>query len=257
MIGRVHGLTRVALLALLTTGGDGFAAGKRAFDEGRYEDAEAAFTAAVEELGQAAPAELIFDQALAALAAGDRDLATAALQRAADRGGDSLTRPCEFLRGSLCWARGEQLATVARQPESEPFVIAQALEQVARARAHWVEAALGPTDWPAAARNGERAQRRLDELRRLQFEREQRRRTTGAQERPHLVPESGGEGDEGSGDGGRTVDETAANALQALRRELTAAEVAALFGQLEATDRLKRRERRARRAETAAGEQGW
>jgi len=253
----VHGFAWVALFALLTTGGDGFAAGERAFREGRYDDAVAAFTAAIEQLGDEASAELLFDQALAALAAGDRELCATAIERAAGRGGLRLRRPCEFVRGSLCWSRGEQLAALAQRPESEPFVVTQAIEQIARARAHWVEAALGETDWPAAARNVERAQRRLGELRLWQQERERQRQTVGAQDRPHLVPDRAQDEEGDRGGGTRTADRTQPDALQPLRRELSATEVAALFERLEETERQKLRERRARRAEPAAGGHGW
>src|SRR5262245_64440619 len=85
----------------------GFAAGERAYREGRFGDAAAAFAAEIAARGDAAPAELHYDLALAALAAGELAQAGDAVAQAARSDDGELLRRCAFVRGSVAWQRGE------------------------------------------------------------------------------------------------------------------------------------------------------
>src|SRR5262245_23567626 len=188
------------LAAVLVFQGAGdFAAGERAFRDGRFGDAAAAFAAEIAARGDGAPAELHYDLALAALAAGDLTQAGDAIEQAARSEDLEMQRRCAFVRGSIAWQRGEAAAKLALQVEAEPFAFKPALEQIALAGAEWRAAASGPTDWPAARRNAERALRRFAELQQQkQRIEDERKRRTGAQARPLAVP---GGGDQGAGRG--------------------------------------------------------
>src|SRR5262245_26906418 len=131
--------TTACLAALLVIQGAGdFAAGERAFREQRYGDAAAAFAQEIAARGDAAPAELHYDLALAALAGGDLAQAGDAVALAAARSDDAeLQRRCAFVRGSVAWQRGEAAAKLALQVEAEPFAFKPALEQIALAGAEW------------------------------------------------------------------------------------------------------------------------
>lgn len=251
----------VLLLAavLATQGGGGFAAGERAFGEGRFEDAAAAFAAEVAARGDAAPAELHFDLALAWLGAGEPGKAGDALERAAATADAALQRRCSFVRGSIAWQRGAAATRLAQQVEAEPFAVKSALQLVDLARREWQAAAVGVPDWPEARRNVERAVRQLAELQALQQRLEAaRRRQQGGQERPMLVP-NGGDDPQGPGAGGdgKALD-AQDNPLAPLRTELSAQAVEQLFRVLDQKDRQKRDLRRAERASAGgAAERDW
>ncbi|MGE3172252.1 MAG: hypothetical protein AB7O97_06460 [Planctomycetota bacterium] len=250
----------LAALLLAAGGGDEFARGARAYAAGDFAAAQAAFAAAVAARGSDAPAALHFDLGLAALRAGDLRAAASALAAAQDggRGDAALLRQVAFAAGHVAFARGERLARLAQQPEAEPFVYERAIEALAAARTHWVEAVLGEGDWPAARRNAERAQQRLDQVRLLQQQRLQQNRSTGAQQRPMLLPGQDPGDDRGDGQGGGAPTDTAPNPLQANDAQLSAAAVAELFAVLEQKEREKRALRRAqRRAGDAAVERDW
>lgn len=156
----------VCLAALLLLDGDPFAEGMRAYGEGRFADALAAFTAAAEALGEDAPAELHFDRALAALRAGDLAAAEAAanaIPAGADR--DVVLRR-DFVRANLAFARSEVAGRQASQVEAEPFAFDAAIALAEAARDGWQNVAIERPDWLAARRNAERAVLWIDELRR-------------------------------------------------------------------------------------------
>lgn len=244
---------------LATQGGGGFAAGERAFGEGRFEAAAVAFAAEVAARGDAAPAELHYDLALAWLNAGEVGKATAAIERAAATADPALLRRCAFVRGSIAWQRGAAATRLAQQVEAEPFAVKPALQQVDLARREWQAAAVGDPDWPEARRNVERALRQLAELQALQGRLEEaRRRAQGAQERPLLVPNGTGDQEgQGTGNDGKPLD-AQDNPLAPLRTELSAQAVENLFRVLDQKDRQKRELRRAQ--QTGAGraaERDW
>jgi hypothetical protein len=149
---------------LLLLGGDPFDAGVRAYRDGRFADAVVAFQAAEAAAGDAAPPELQFDLALAALRAGNLGLAEAAAERAAARGGARFAARREFLLGNVAFARCELAAAQAGGPEAEPFAFDAAIAFAERALRCWATAAADAAGWPAAERNAERALRRIASL---------------------------------------------------------------------------------------------
>jgi len=242
--------------ALVIQGAGDFAAGERAYREGRFGDAAAAFAAEIAARGDAAPAELHYDLALAALAAGELAQAGDAVAQAARSDDAELLRRCAFVRGSVAWQRGEATAKLALQVEAEPFAFKPALEQIALAGAEWRIAATGATDWPAARRNAERAQRRFAELQQQkQRIEDERKRRTGAQARPLAVP-GGGDDKRGAGSGG-DVQDSQDNPLAPLRTELSDAQVAELFARLQQKDEQARQLRRSEQQRRSAVERDW
>jgi len=244
--------------ALVFQGEGGFAAGERAFQQARFGDAAAAFAQEVAARGDDAPAELHYDLALAALAAGELAQAGDAIAQAARSDDAELQRRCAFVRGSVAWQRGEAAAKLALQVEAEPFAFKPALEQVALAGAEWRIAATGATDWPAARRNAERALRRFAELQqqRQRIE-DERKRKAGAQSRPMAVPGGGDDKAGGRGSGG-DVQDAQDNPLAPLRTELSDAQVAELFARLQQKDEQARQLRRSQQqAARSAAERDW
>src|SRR5262245_36240364 len=250
--------TTACLAATLVIQGEGgFAAGERAYREGRYGDAAAAFAQEVSSRGDAAPAELHYALALAALAAGDLAQAGDAVAQAARSDDAELLRRCAFVRGSVAWQRGEATAKLALQVEAEPFAFKPALEQISLAGAEWRIAACGADDWPAARRNAERAGRRFAELQQQkQRIEDERKRKTGAQARPLAVP-GGGDDKTGARGGSGEVQDSQDNPLAPLRTELSDAQVAQLFALLQQKDEQARQLRRSQQQRRSAVERDW
>jgi hypothetical protein len=166
------------LLLLLTPKGEGedaVARGFAAFREGRPEAALAALERAVLERREAAPAELHFDVAIAALACGQPAIAEAAAERALARGGEPYRARRAFVRGSAAFHEGELAAAEAALPDSDPTALDRAIRSVEAARDAWKSAATSRADWPQARRNVERALRKLDELARAKAARERKK----------------------------------------------------------------------------------
>ncbi|MCC6671832.1 MAG: hypothetical protein IT458_12290 [Planctomycetes bacterium] len=166
----------LCLTLLLPQGGDAAAAGAQAWREGRYRDALASFTAAVRAAGEDAAAELLHNQALAALRAGAPREAELAAERAAARGGPEFAGLREFVRGNAAFARCLVAAAQAASVEAEPFAFDVAIAHAEAARAAWQRALLQRGEWPEARRNVERAQRKLTELREAKAAADRRRR---------------------------------------------------------------------------------
>lgn len=181
---------RAILCALLLLDGDDFAAGIRAYREGRFAEAVAAFAAAELAAGADAPPELLHDRALAALRVGDWTQAEAASRRAAERGGVEFATLHAFVRGNVAFARAQVAAEQATAVEAEPFAFEAAIALARTAAASWQEAALlRAADWPQARRNVERALVLLADLQRKKAEAEEKRkRTEPDKAQPKLVP---------------------------------------------------------------------
>ncbi|HLQ38820.1 MAG TPA: hypothetical protein VK348_13505 [Planctomycetota bacterium] len=187
---------RTLLLCLLPLAsppqaGAGFDAGVRAYGEGRWQDAFAAFTAAEQAAGIAVSAELLHDLALAALRAGRPSEAEAAAARAAARGGSRFAGLRDFVRGNAAWIRCERAELQASGPEAEPFAFDAAIALAETARNGWQLAAASRPDWPEARRNTERALQKIAELRQQQAAAERNRppsRQTPDQPEPQPQP---------------------------------------------------------------------
>jgi hypothetical protein len=125
----------------------------------------AAFDASVEEAGEGASAELLYDKALAALRVGDRMAATAAAKAAAARGGPEIQALADFVRGNAAFALSEAAEEEANRPGGDPTAHERAVASTEDALAAWKRAAATRSDWPEARRNVERALLRLARLR--------------------------------------------------------------------------------------------
>jgi len=236
-------MLRMLFLALLAAGGDDFAAGVRAYRDGRFQDALAAFTAAAQRAGAGASPELLHDLALAALRTGDVGAAEAAAERAAARGGDAFAGRREFVRGNVAFARGQRAAAQAETVEAEPFAFDAAIALVEAAAASWQRAAQSRDDWPQARRNVERALLRLDELKRKKAAAEaKRKRKEPDQPKPLPAP-----------------DPRRPEAQLPPVRELSADELARVFDLLAAKEKekLTLRRRVAPPPSTAPGAEDW
>lgn len=180
-----------AALLLLLAAQDGAGDGRKAFREGRFEDAWRAFAASEAEAGDEASAELSYNLALAALAAGRMPEAEAAAERAAARGGPAFDARRAFIRGSAAFARCLKAEIALFAPAPPPAAFTAAIAQAEAARDAWQEAAAGRADWPEARRNVERARIKLAALRKMKedAERDKKRKDPTPEERPQPEPE--------------------------------------------------------------------
>lgn len=175
-------------------GGDPFEEGVRLYKAAKYAEALEAFTRAEGEAGIKAPPELYYNQALAALAAGETTRAATAAERAAARDPKRFTRLRDFVLGNAAFARCEALEkdldasgglpqgpqgplapmTSVKTPLPEAFDPAIRLAESARDA--WIAAARGAEDWPAARRNAERAIVKIEELQKKKEEARKRKK---------------------------------------------------------------------------------
>jgi hypothetical protein len=159
--------TALALgLALAVTGCGRHDAGVRAYREGRFADALAAFSAATRG-GEPTPDDL-YGLAASALATGDVRVAQSAAEEAVRRGGAPFEGRRSFVRGSVAYALSEAAEAEAARPDADPAAADAAMRHAEDAVASWRAAAASRDDWPAARRNLERALRRLATLREKQ-----------------------------------------------------------------------------------------
>ena len=161
---------KALLCLLLVLAGDAFADGLRAYREGRYREALAAFSEAVAEAGEGAAPELLYNQALSAVRVGELAVAEAAAERAAARGGPAFAALRDFLIGNIAFQRALTAELQATGPEAEPFAFDGAIAFAKKALRSWQRAAVRKEDWPRARRNVERALRKLSELQRKKDE---------------------------------------------------------------------------------------
>ncbi len=182
------------LVLALVAAGAAAVDGERAFREGRFAEAHDAFAAAVAAAGDEAAAELLWNEALAALAAGRPREAEIAAEVAAVRGGASFGPRRDFVLGSAAWARAARAESQASGPEAEPFAFDLAIAQVDAARDAWARAAASRADWPAARRNVERALLKRDEL--VAKRDEARRKAEEERKKDRADPEDATEGEE-------------------------------------------------------------
>jgi hypothetical protein len=178
----------LTILCAAFAAGDGFDDGLRLYKEGKFKESLAAFDKAVQEAGADAAPELYYNQALAALAAGDPVAAAAAAERAAAREPARFARRRDFVHGNAAFTRCEgvekEIAAGPVMPQgpqgpSSPIVQSMtpnpeafdaAIQLAEQARDAWIDASKGAEDWPAARRNVERALVKIDELRKKKEE---------------------------------------------------------------------------------------
>ncbi|MFO1050723.1 MAG: hypothetical protein U1F36_00745 [Planctomycetota bacterium] len=155
----------VATALLLVQDQADFDGAVRAYREARFADAHAAFARLRADAGDRAAPELSWNDALAALQAGDFRAAETAAEQAALRGGVRFAKLRDFLLGNTAFARCELAAKQATGPEAEPFAFDVAIAYAETARRQWEQCALDGIEGAAARRNVERAVAKADVLR--------------------------------------------------------------------------------------------
>jgi len=256
--------TRTLLLLLLVASCGAAADGERAYREGRFKDAAEAYARADAAAGDGASAELLLDEALAALRAGDLSRAESCADRAARRGAESAAL-ADFVKGNAAFARAAVSEMQADRVEAEPFAFDAAIAQAETARDAWIRADVAKDDWPAARRNVERALVAIDRLRekKARAERAKRKQQDVAVARPK--PKSKPDVPPPPRTSPPTETPRSADKPPPTKTpsdlesgELPAEEVARLFDLLAAKERAKLDARRASRAErTADVEKDW
>lgn len=172
---------RLTALAAALAACDRAADGVREYESGRFREAMEAFAAAQGTSSDDAPVELSYDEALAALRAGDTSRAESAAARAAAHGGPAFAELRDFVRGNAAFARSRLSEAQARGPEAEPFAWDVAIAQAESARSAWQAAAMSRADWPQARRNVERALLAVERLKALKAKAgEQKARSTAS-----------------------------------------------------------------------------
>lgn len=243
----------VATLLLLVVAGDGGSPfdvagrGLAALREGRGEAALTDLQAVASALGDAAPAELHYDVALAALQCGQPAVAEAAAERAVARGGAPFELRRTFVHGCAAFYDGEVAAGEASLPDADPTLFDRAIHGMEAARDAWIAAATSRDDWPQARRNVERALRKLDELTRAKAERMRKRAPTPNAAPPPSEPDPVA----------KPEDKVPAVVPEA---ELTPSQIERLFEILQRDEEEKvalRRARRAARPAASPSERDW
>lgn len=242
---RTTAAVALALSSLLLSGCGEAARGLAAYREGRFADAQAAFSAAVEAAGEEASAELHYNRGLAALRAGDHRTAEACAEKAAARGEGEIAALADFLAGNAVFAACEVAARQASTPAAEPFAFDVAIAYAGKAAGFWQRAAMSRLDWPEARRNVERALLKAEELKRKKSQREEeRRRAPTPQPKPRPpAPQPAPQGEK------RPEEKEAVPQLGQLPPE----EVMRLLERLAEKEREKTALRRAQRRERMAG----
>lgn len=211
---------------------------------GRFEAARAAFAAELAtRAGDSAP-ELRADLALASLRVQRTGDAEAAARPLLEHPEVAWRARGEFLLALAAWQRADRAVAAARLVDAEPMAWDLAVRAGEAAFEHWRRAAeLQPRDL-AARRNGERALRRLVELRRARDQQAQERAAKSEPEPPPPTPEAPGPA------------EVVPPRLAV--QPLSAAELERLRQRLRQREQEKQRLRQdAQRASATAGERDW
>jgi len=144
-----------------------FARGLVAYRAGRFQEAHEVFQPVLLSLGDAAPDELRWNAALAALHVLRTSDAEAALQPLLQHDDDRWRADAEFGLALAAHQRAERAVLAAQLADAEPLAWTMALRAMQQAIDGFARADRLRGRWPAAARNAERATRRLAELERL------------------------------------------------------------------------------------------
>ncbi|MBI3845164.1 MAG: hypothetical protein HY292_11070 [Planctomycetes bacterium] len=244
----------VLLWLMMALGIGDFADGVRAYREGRFQEALAAFSRAEKSAGDDASPELLHDKALAALRSDSLSVAEAAAEKAAARGGREFAALRDFLLGNAAFARCLKAAAVASRPEAEPFAFDPAIVYAETAKTFWQRAASSRPDWPEARRNVERALIQLGELKKKKSDAENKKKKNESQ------PNSPNPKNEPPPDAKEREQkkEEVETRAEAQKNELSPDQVARLLDRLGEKEREKLALRRSqRRATTTDVEKDW
>lgn len=227
----------LAATVLMLATGDAFRRGIEEYRSSRFKEALAAFTEAEHEAGVAASAELLYNRALAALAAGVPQVAEICAEKAAVRGGVAFRDLRDFVLGNAALLRSARAEAEAQLREADPTALAQAIRYAEQAIAHWTRAARARDEWPEANRNVERALQTLERLRKSKEEAEKKRK-----KKTKKPKDSEEENDEKEEDERKAI-------AQKREQGLSAEDLAALLAQLAKNEQDKRKVRRDRQRE--------
>ena len=164
------------MMFLLVLGGDEVERALVDYRAGRFEEAHRVISAVVARRGDRASPELLYDQALCALAVGRYREAEVAMETAAARGGGPFVALRDFVFGNVAFAQCLTAAELAGRVEAGPVAFDAAISSARRAADHWRRAAISRHPWPAAIRNAERALAKLAELQEAKEEAARKRR---------------------------------------------------------------------------------
>jgi hypothetical protein len=155
------------LLAVTLPAQDGDVVGKALADyrAGRFADAFAALQAENTRVGDAAPFELRFDLALAALRVQRSGDAEDAVRAWLQEPTGARRADAEFVTAMAACQRAERAALAAQLPDAEPTAWTMAVQAMERAAAGFQRADEVRAGWPEAQRNRARTEQRLQELR--------------------------------------------------------------------------------------------
>jgi len=173
---------RLALVGLLLLVGDPPSEGVRAYRDGNFREAFAAFTAAEAAAGDHASPELLYDLAIAALQVRQLRIAEYTAEKLVARGGPDYADIRESLLGNVAWCRAERAAAEGDLPDPDPTAFDRAVRHARSAIGLWQGVAMRRSDLPAARRNIERASTVLAELERKKKAAEDQRRAKKEQE---------------------------------------------------------------------------
>ena len=137
-------------------------AGLSAYDQGDFPAAVVHFEQA---LARRSSAVLLRDLGLAYLQTGDLERAAEAADALAASGRADDLAWRDFLLGNLAWSRSGRAEIQAHGPLPPAGALQRAIAHTVSAREAWQSALESRSDWPAASRNLERADVRLDTLR--------------------------------------------------------------------------------------------
>ncbi len=145
------------LLGAMTLEADHIDRGIVAYTQERHAEALGHFHAALEAAGPDAPAALYYDQALAALALDELELAAASAREARNRDPANFGARAQFMLGNVHYRDSLRAEARASVPGAPAAAFDPALAAIEAARDAWIAAALAQQDWPAARRNVEHA----------------------------------------------------------------------------------------------------
>lgn len=158
-----------ALLLSLASCADEMAEGVLLFEAGKPKQALHMFRLAERRAGNSASTELLYNRALAALAAAELSDAETSAERLASRGALAMGETAvwgtrDFLRGLASYQRAAWASEEAKLPEADPTALPQALLHARAAIRHFRHACMTRKDWPLARRNLERCLALLDSI---------------------------------------------------------------------------------------------
>ncbi len=244
----------IAAFFLLPTGD--FSAGVDAYRGGDYRESLSSFARAELDAGSGASWELLFNQTLAALRAGELRRAEAAAEKLAVRGGKEREPIRDFLLGCSSFTRCEWAEAEASMTDADPTSLDRAVGHARSAFRSWQLAAMSRDDWPEARRNVMRALLKLEELKKKKEEASSKRRKEKKEEKK--IPPPDEKKDDKTEKKPEEEKKPKPPAMEPMARELSRDRVKLLFDRLKEKEQEKLKLRQTeRRASKGKVEKDW